>query len=104
MQDLQNLQGTINGLDQSGQTVFKNKNAKSALIDSFDAVIKAVNDGKYTRAIDKLQSGTLSKVDGCASPLKQPDKNDLITNCQAQGQVYPEMKYIVEEIKILQTP
>lgn len=61
-----------------------------------------MNDGDYTSALDKLQNDVIKKTDGCASSAKQPDKDDWITNCVAQGKVYPELMYIVEEIQALQ--
>jgi hypothetical protein len=62
-----------------------------------------VNAGDYISALDKLSNDINKKTDGCASSAKQSGKDDRIMNCVAQGKVYPELMYIVQEIQALQS-
>lgn len=64
----------------------------------------AVNAGDYTSALDQLQNDLIKKTNGCASSTHQPDKDDWIVKCDAQGKVYAELQYLVQEIKALQIP
>ena len=56
-----------------------------------------IDEGLYQDALDKLKPDILQKTNGCAEK-GQPDKNDWITNCTAQGQVYP---LLIEAINLL---
>ena len=85
---------TVNGLPAE---VFKNLNMRNALTNKINAVINLIEQGLYIDALDKLQNDILQKTDGCATD-GVPDKNDWITNCTAQGQVYP---LIIEAIQLL---
>jgi hypothetical protein len=75
----------------------KNKNLKKALTNKINDVLAMVDEGLYVEALDKLQKDILGKTDGCATNT-QPDKNDWITTCPEQGQVYP---LIMEAIELL---
>ena len=58
-----------------------------------------IEHGLYKDAINKLRNDILQKTDGCANG-GHPDKNDWITTCENQGQIYP---YIVETIEYLES-
>ena len=74
---------------------FKNKNLKHTLTNKINAVLKMIDNGQHTEAFDKLENDILGKTDGCGG---SPDKNDFITTCEAQGQVYP---LLIEAIECL---
>ena len=59
-----------------------------------DEVIALINSGAYQDAINKLQNDLLKKTDGCAAS-GQPDKNDWITDCSSQSQVYQAIIYLI---------
>jgi hypothetical protein len=77
---------------------FKNANQQDALTKKLHAVVRMVYRGFYADALDKLQKDILQKTDGCAA-MGRPDKNDWITDCCAQDNVYP---LIIETISLLQ--
>lgn len=99
VQDLQNVQATVVKLDSSN---FINKNAQKGLTNDLFSAIKAVDAGQYQKAVDQLRT-TLKKTDGCAI-TGSPDKSDVIKNCDAQGQIYPDLVNVIKEINTLQTP
>jgi hypothetical protein len=49
--------------------------------------MKLIDQGNYADALAKLKTDILPKTDGCATQGK-PDKNDWITDCATQQQVY----------------
>ena len=91
---IRDIEDQINLLDPS---VFKNANMQKTFINKLNAVIANIDAGNYADALDQLQNDILKKTDGCAK-AGAPDNNDWITNCAAQGQVYP---FIIEAINLL---
>jgi len=85
---------TINTLDPGA---FKNENMRNALTNKINAVLADIDRGLYSDALDKLQNDILKKTDGCATS-GAPDKNDWITNCADQSQIYP---LILQAIRLL---
>ncbi len=122
--DVQHVQDTISGLQASD---FKNpgqqkatmseqyavtksiyagdnkaaSNLQNAMINKLDSVKNSIKAGDYKAALDQLQNDLLAKTDGCASPAKHPDNNDWITNCNAQGHVYPQLLNLGKGVKQL---
>lgn len=95
--EIQNLQSTIRGLSSN---VFKNKNMQKTLLNKLNGVIHSVQEGEYRDAISQLREDVLRKVNGCAAK-NAPGKNDWITDCNAQGIVYPQVKAIIADIRAL---
>ena len=87
---------TINDLDPD---VLPNENAAHALTNKIDAAIELIDEGFYEEALDKLQHDILGKTDGCAN-LGYPDRNDWITDCADQAEVYA---FILEAIELLES-
>ncbi len=85
---------TINGIDPS---VLKNKNMSNALTNKINAALELIDQELYQEALDKLQHDILGKTNGCAE-IGSPDKNDWITNCDDQGEVY---SFILEAIELV---
>jgi hypothetical protein len=77
---------------------FKNVNQQNALTKKLHAVVRKAKQGSYADALDKLQNDILQKTNGCSVKGK-PDKNDWITNCDEQDNVY---QLIIETISLLQ--
>jgi PKD domain len=96
-QNIQSLQSTIAGLPPSA---FKHPRLQNDLIKKLNAVIRSISNQKYARALQQLQNDILIKVDGCAT-TGAPDKNDWITNCPDQSEVYPQLLNIIAEVKAL---
>jgi hypothetical protein len=76
----------------------KNRNLKNALTNKINDVLSMIDDGLYVDAKDKLQKDILGKTDGCAE-MGGPDKNDWITTCPEQGEVYP---LVIQAIALLE--
>jgi len=74
----------INALSES---TIQNSNMKKAFTNKIGAVLQLIDEGRYGEALAKLKNDVLQKMDGCASS-GSPDKNDWITDCVAQSQVY----------------
>jgi len=77
---------------------FKNKNMKNPLTHKISQVLDMIDRGFYVDALNKLNNDVLKKIDGCADN-GSPDKNDWITTCDGQAQVYP---IVVEAISYLE--
>jgi hypothetical protein len=75
-----------NELDDSD---FNNPNNRNALTLKIIVVVKNyLQDGYSDSMLDKLRDDIAGKMDGCAT-VGDPDQNDWIINCPAQGVVYP---------------
>jgi hypothetical protein len=66
-------------------------------INKINAVLSEIDQGLYQDALSKLQNDILAKTNGCTE-TGAPDRNDWITDCGAQAQVYP---LVVEAIELL---
>ncbi len=93
---LESVQQVETAVVSIGLGVLKNANMQNTLINKLNAVIANIEAGNYADALGQLQNDILAKTDGCAKS-GMPDKNDWITNCAAQGVVYP---LIMEAIKL----
>jgi len=78
----------------------KNQNMASALSNKLAVVQDMIDKGKYATAISKLENDILSKTDGCAND-GEPDKNDWITTCQIQTEIYNLILDAIEYIESL---
>ena len=88
---------TINGLDPE---TLKNANLANALTNKINAALFDIDNHLYQDALDKLQHDILGKTDGCAT-AGAPDKNDWITDCATQSQVYPLIQQAIELLQQL---
>lgn len=86
---------TINLLDPDS---LKNRKLKKPLTQKINEVLAKIDEGLYEQALNKLQHDILQKTNGCAE-TSSPDKNDWITDCDAQNQLYP---LIIEAIEFLE--
>ncbi len=89
---------TVDTVNALAPESLKNRNLKNALTNKINAVLNKIVRGFYDEALDKLQNDILQKTNGCAD-TGQPDRNDWITTCEEQGQVYP---LIIEAIELLE--
>lgn len=89
--------GIVAGLDPGSLT---NPNTGDTLVNKLQATIALIEAGLYWDALMKLQHDILPKMDGCAL-RGQPDKDDWITTCEGQQQVYP---LVLQAIQLLQSP
>ena len=92
------LRDTVNAINGLAPASFKNPNMTNALTNKIAAMIQMIERGNYAEALDKVNNDILAKTNGCAA-AGAPDKNDWITDCTAQAQVYP---YLIEVMTMLQ--
>jgi len=76
----------------------KNENMKNALLNKIYAAMKMIEEGNYTGALSKLRNDILAKTNGCAE-TGEPDKNDWITTCEQQSEIYPLIIETIEHVK-----
>jgi len=81
------LSGLIAKINSLGPDNFRNSNRQNALINKMYAVMEKIEQGYYADAARKLEKDILRKADGCAVKA-EPDRNDWITDCAAQADVY----------------
>jgi len=91
---LMEVQNVINSLPTVD---LKNNNLKKTLTNKLNATLAKLEQGLYAEVLDKLINDLLTKTDGCVNG-GAPDKNDWITDCTAQNQVYA---LIQEEIALV---
>jgi len=89
---------SMNIINNLPPSTLKNPNMTNALTNKIAAAVQLIEQGNYGEALDKLTNDILSKTDGCAT-VGAPDKNDWITDCATQDQVYP---HLIEVITLLQ--
>jgi hypothetical protein len=93
-----NLRDIITIINNLEPNYFKNTSQQNAMANILRVVARMVNHGLYADALDKLQNDVLRKTDGCDTK-GGPDKNDWITYCDGQHEVYTG---ITEIISLLQ--
>ena len=76
---------------------FKNSNLQNNLTNKINVVLGKIDQGLYQEALNKLEHDILAKTNGCAE-IGEPDRNDWITDCVSQSQVYA---LIMEAIELL---
>jgi len=96
----QTLGGSIDALNALDPAVFKNASLQNATTSKLVAVLDQIEQGLFQQALDKLENDILGKLNGC-SEGGAPDRNDWITDCGAQAQVYP---LIIEAIGLIESP
>ena len=57
-----------------------------------------IADGDFTQAINELENDIRKKMDGCGT---SSDKNDWITDCDAQFEVRPLIDDVILDLKAL---
>jgi hypothetical protein len=68
---------------------FKQPSAQRVLQQKLDVVLKQIEKGNYSEALDKLQNDIISKLNGCSvSKPEAPDKNDWTIDCDTQKELY----------------
>lgn len=97
LQDIRTFRTTVQGLPDSAFY----PGTKSALLSVLTAAELQLQYNKYGDAAYTLQSKFLVRTDGCAL-RGTPDTLDLVRTCAAQGQLYPEVNYLKQEIQVLQ--
>lgn len=94
---IQVLKESIYTINHLATGSLKNDNMANTLTNKINAAIQMIDQGLYRDALDKFTNDILGKTDGCAI-TGSPDKNDWITDCASQGQVYP---LIIEAINLV---
>ncbi|RLJ16719.1 hypothetical protein DJ030_15955 [bacterium endosymbiont of Escarpia laminata] len=94
---VQDVMDRVNGFDSS---VFKNKNLAKPFTNKLNAVLSKLDNGDYADALNKLEHDILPKIDGCAAS-GQPDKQDWLTTCEAQDEIYPLVQQAIELLRSL---
>jgi len=84
----QALFDAIEAINNLGAEHLKNKQLAKPLTNKINAVLAKIEAGEYASAINKLVYDILRKMNGCADD-GSPDKNDWITTCEGQDQIYP---------------
>jgi len=97
LQDLSTLKTTINGLPNNAFF----PGTKWAMLSAINVATLQVNSGKYGDAANTLQ-WVLARTDGCHNGGR-PDWNDWVWLCSAQGQLYPQVQNLIQELKALQS-
>jgi hypothetical protein len=84
------LRNTIAVVNDLPPGSLKNDNMKNALTNKINAALGKIDAGGCDEALDKLSNDVVAKTNGCAeSGTGEPDRNDWLITCEAQGQVYP---------------
>lgn len=73
----------------------KHEDMRDTLTTKIGVLLRLIDQGLYVDALDKFENDVLQKTDGC-STNHTPDKNDWITNCAAQSQIYSSLKEATE--------
>ena len=86
----------VKGLDAGD---FKKPSLQRAMVNKLNAVRRMLDARLYADAAHKLENDILKKTDGCSNGKGMYDRNDWITDCRAQDQVYPAIAEIVSLLK-----
>ncbi|MBK7106843.1 MAG: T9SS type A sorting domain-containing protein [Ignavibacteriae bacterium] len=91
------LQEGIQTINQLPLESLKNSNMANTLTNKLNTILLKVDQGNYVDAENQLTNDLLKKTDGCANS-GTPDKNDWITDCESQNQIYT---LIIQSIDLL---
>ena len=95
--DINALKNTINHLPNSAFI----PGTKTALLSLVSVTELQVKFNLYGGAATTLQKAVLPRMDGCAKTGK-PDRDDWVRTCAAQGQLYPQVQSLIQELQALQ--
>jgi C1A family cysteine protease len=95
--DINALKNTINHLPNSAFI----PGTKAALLSLVSVTELQVKFNLYGGAATTLQKAVLPRMDGCAKTGK-PDSDDWVRTCAAQGQLYPQVQNLIQELQALQ--
>ena len=95
--DINALKNTINHLPNSAFI----PGTKAALLSLVSVTELQVKFNLYGGAATTLQKAVLPRMDGCAKTGK-PDSDDWVRTCAAQGQLYPQVQSLIQELQALQ--
>jgi C1A family cysteine protease len=95
--DINALKNTINHLPNSAFI----PGTKTALLSLVSVTELQVKFNLYGGAATTLQKAVLPRMDGCAKTGK-PDSDDWVRTCAAQGQLYPQVQNLIQELQALQ--
>ncbi len=94
--DLNALRLTVMGIPTSAFT----PGTKIATLAVISAAEINVRVGSYGGATAELKNALLPRTDGCAKTGK-PDSDDWVLTCAAQGQLYPQVQNLIQELQAL---
>jgi hypothetical protein len=97
LQDFATLRTTINRLPDSAFI----PGTKYVLLSMLSFTELQVRFNGYGGAATTLQRAVLPRMDGCAKTGK-PDSDDWVRTCTAQGQPYPQVQNLIQELQALQ--
>jgi hypothetical protein len=97
LQDFATLRTTINSLPNSAFI----PGTKNILLAELNVAELQVVLNRYAPAATTLQKVVLPRMDGCAK-TGTPDRDDWVRTCLAQGQLYPQVQNLIQELKVLQ--
>jgi outer membrane protein assembly factor BamB len=95
--DLNALRLTVMGIPSSA-FIPGTKIATLALISAAEINVRVGNPGA---AATELKTALLPHISGCSATGK-PDSNDWVRTCAAQGQLYPQVQNLIQELQALQ--
>ena len=95
--DLNTLSLTVLGIPSSSFI----PGTKVATLAVIGATRVNVMVGSYGGATAELKSALLPRMDGCAR-TGTPDSDDWVRTCAAQGQLYPQVQNLIQELQALQ--
>ncbi len=93
---LEKLKGLVSTIKETPDNAFRNRLLDDLLMIEIMFIKWEVHSGAYSRALHDLQTGILTKTDGCITGSKA-DRNDWVTDCEVQKQLY----WAINEIIVL---
>ncbi len=79
---------------------FRKNKKQSRLLKKISKILDLIGSEKYRPALKKLQHEILRKTDGCFAK-GFPEKNDWVSDCEAQAQLYPVIKEAMDLLQRL---
>jgi hypothetical protein len=97
---LEKLKGLFSTLKETPDNAFRYRLLDDVLMIEIMFIKGEVRYGAYSAALHNLQTGILTKTDGCISGSKA-DRNDWVTDCEVQKQLYWAINEIIVLLKII---
>jgi hypothetical protein len=97
---LEKLKGLVSTIKETPDSAFKNRLLDDLLMIEIMFIKWEVHYGAYSAALRNLQTGILTRTDGCISGSKA-DRNDWVTDCEVQKQLYWAINEVIVLLNII---
>ncbi len=96
----ENVEASITAINDLPRSAFTRRRQKRNLTFGLNIAQYLIDRGRYRIAYLLINFGILERMNGC-NDSGSPDSNDVITDCDAQSEVFPLLQQVVNDLQTL---